>query len=53
MALTQAQFDLDPTLVAKAMSLLTPAANDADIDDIAQIEKDALAFEIEHGGFYV
>ena len=28
MTLTQKQFDLDPSLTTKALSLLTPAAND-------------------------
>jgi hypothetical protein len=58
MAITQKQFDNDPTLVAKAMSLLTPAANDSDIlaADPAfdkWLDQRAMEFEIEHGDFYV
>ena len=58
MEITKKQFDLDPSLVAAAMSILTPAANDSEIlaADPAfdkWLDQRAMEFEIEHGDFYV
>ena len=56
--MTQTQFDSDPSLTAKALTIIEPAANDAFILDndpgySAWLDARAMEFEIEHGDFYV
>lgn len=51
--MTQAQFDNDPALTAKAMTLLTEAANDSDPAFDEWLDQRAMEFAIERGDFYV